>query len=96
MKIFKITTRIRSEVAKTFVVQAYDEEDAINLSERLLLGHEETIMNSREVPDELHPKGETMQEYVDKESSVEFLFATGGSTPSVVWPRGTTEYINNN
>lgn len=97
MNLYKITTRVGSDVHKTFVVQAYDEEDARQLADRLLMGYNEQILGDdvRDVTD-MCPDGMTFQEYVDRKAeyndNFEFLFCTGGSTPSVVWP---SWHVNN-
>lgn len=81
MDVFELVIRARDEVTKTVAVQAYDEEDARQLTERLFTNSEETIMTCREVP---HPPGETFVEFMADRQNIDYLFCTGGKKPSVV------------
>lgn len=85
MNIYKATIRNGPQITKRVAVQAYDEEDARMLIERLLMNSMETVLddNIRDITDQLGEK-ERFREFVERQNDIDYLLCTGGKWPSIV------------
>lgn len=83
MDIFRLTLRAGSEVTKTVAIQAYDEEDARQLTDRLLTSADETIMTCDNISDRIGER-EQFSDFVDRSDDIDILLTTGGRVPEVV------------
>jgi ABC-type transporter Mla maintaining outer membrane lipid asymmetry ATPase subunit MlaF len=84
MNFYEITTRYGQDVSKTFMVQAHNEEDARELTDRLFTTNNERIMYIDDKTDLLDTLDVNMTEYMnDVASDIEFVFWTGGKTPTL-------------
>lgn len=83
MNIYKAVIRHRDTITKHVAVQAYNEDDARMLIERLLMTNDESIMLFDDITDRIGEK-ERFREFVERSNDIDYLLCTGGKWPSIV------------